>query len=97
MTNPRIWILDRIEDGRVAVLQDEDGRERTVPRSRLPADAREGDALRETGPGADGDHPESDSAESSWILDPEATGRLRAEAEGARSSLRRGPSGPISL
>jgi len=89
MTNAELWVLDRIEDGRTAVLVSPSGEERMVPRSRLPTEAREGDALREA--------PGEEAEAVDFAVDPEATERLRKQAENLRSSLRKGPSGPISL
>jgi hypothetical protein len=94
VTVPRRWILERIEDRSHAVLSDAEGGEtRHVPMARLPEEAREGDALLEHPPrleAGDPPHPR-------YTLDPEGTERLRREAEALRASLRRGPTGPISL
>ena len=81
--NAVLWVLDRVEDGGRAVLVSDAGDERIVPRTELPADVREGDALREL-------HGQEASR---YVIDEEETRRLRREAEGLRSSLRRGPSG----
>ena len=88
MPHSRLWILDRIEDEETAVLIEEGGEgERHVPASDLPSGVKEGDALRQ----AEG------LEEGRWTLDRETTERLRAEARDLRASLRRGPSGPLSL
>jgi len=88
MPHSRLWILDRIEDEETAVLIEEGGEgERRVPASDLPGGVKEGDALRQV----------EGSKGARWTLDREATERLRAEARDLRSSLRRGPSGPLSL
>lgn len=79
-----LWLLDRIEDGH-AVLVAESGARRTIPVDRLPPGAREGHALREL------------EEDAGFAIDEAATERLRARAEELRSSLRRGPSGRISL
>jgi len=94
MTEPRRWIVDRIEDRSHAVLIDAEGGEtRHVPMAGLPEEVREGDALLELPPGLEaGDPPHP-----RYTPDPEATERLRREAEALRASLRRGPTGPISL
>lgn len=107
MSEPTLWILDRIEDGKTAVLVSTSGEERTVPRTSLPSEAREGDALRESGGGTEekGDAATGTAGSESvdrptdlrFRVDHDATERLRNEARDLRSSLRRGPSGPISL
>ncbi len=87
MTTPTLWVLDRFEDHGRAILLAESGEERTVPRAALGPDAKEGDALREV----------RDDGAARYRVDVDATERLRKEAEDLRSSLRRGPSGPMSL
>jgi len=82
-----IWTLDRIEDGTHAVLVADDGAQRVVRIAALPASAAEGDVLREV-EGDDG---------VAYVIDVESTERMRREAAELRQSLRRGPSGPISL
>jgi hypothetical protein len=78
-----LWTLDRIEDEAHAVLISNRGEERVLPRAALPDAAGEGTVLREV--------------EDGWVPDPEATEALRRLAKERRDSLRRGPSGPISL
>jgi hypothetical protein len=78
-----LWVLDRIEDGTHAVLVSDRGEEREVSLSVLPEGVVEGTVLRASGEG--------------WVPDPEATRVRRMRAEQRRDSLRRGPSGPISL
>jgi hypothetical protein len=78
-----LWTLDRIEDGVHAVLISDRGEERVLPRSALPDGVGEGTVLREVG--------------EAWVPDPEATEARRRRAKERRDSLRRGPSGPISL
>jgi hypothetical protein len=82
-----LWVLDRIEDGKHAVLLFETGEERKVVLGQLPDDVREGDALREL---PDGRRPK-------YVVDRAATAKLRRQVEEVRASLRRGPSGPMSL
>jgi hypothetical protein len=95
------WILDRIEDGRSAVLLREDGEERIEPVEALPDGVREGDLLAEVNAG-DGDR-KADSRSSRppsglrYRIDEEATDERRSELARRRAALRRGPSGPISL
>ncbi|HWV56537.1 MAG TPA: DUF3006 domain-containing protein [Longimicrobiales bacterium] len=81
------WVLDRIEDDRHAILVDGHGTQRVVPIGEIPAGAAEGDVLREV----------VIDEGASWIIDSEATERARQEVVELRRSLRRGPSGPISL
>lgn len=82
-----LWVVDRIEDGQEAVLVSEEGEVRILPASDLPAGTGEGDALRAL-PG---------DGRARYAPDREATARLRKEADELRSSLRRGPSGDLSL
>lgn len=84
---PTLWVLDRMEDGAHAVLVSEEGGRRTVRLKDLPDGVREGDALREI----------AGTEASRYMIDEEATRALRRETEDLRSSLRRGPSGDISL
>lgn len=90
MTPGTLWVLDRIEDHDTAVLLSPEGKERLVPVEQLPEGAMEGAALREVG-------LEESSAPGNFILDEEATERRRREARALRDSLRKGPSGPLSL
>lgn len=87
MTEPELWVIDRIEDGRHAVLVSRSGKTTTVPASVLPDGAREGDALRVT----------TTQEAVQYTLDRAETERLKAEAKGLRDSLPRGPSGRLSL
>jgi hypothetical protein len=82
-----IWVLDRIEDAKLCVLLSDSGEERTVTLAELPPGVREGDALREL----------EEETGIRYRVDQEATERLRHEAADLRSSLRRGPSGDVSL
>jgi hypothetical protein len=82
-TEEAAWVLDRIEDEAHAVLVSDRGEEQVVPLSVLPPGVPEGTVLRVSGDG--------------WAPDPEATRVRREQAERRRDSLRRGPSGPISL
>jgi hypothetical protein len=86
-TDASLWVLDRIEDAKLAVLVSEAGDERTVAVAELPPGVREGDALR----------PSADGGNVRYRVDREATERLQQKAKDLRASLRRGPSGPISL
>lgn len=102
-----LWILDRIEDGAIAILLSNDGGERQVPLSYLPSGIREGAALREKPGPSDGvphhqeGPPDRDGPHHRegprYILDQEETERLQDEARKLRDSLPRGPSGPLSL
>ncbi len=87
MSTKDLWVLDRIEDQDRAVLISEGGDIREVPLAALPGDVREGDALRES----------LQEGKARYAMDRAATAALKEKAEQLRSSLRRGPSGPISL
>ena len=78
-----VWVVDRVEDGRRAVLISDGDEERVVDVADLPGGTEEGDVLVRD--------------EGGWRADPETAERLRREADDLRSSLRRGPEGPISL
>jgi hypothetical protein len=89
-----LWILDRIEDGRQAVLQGEDGQERIVPLEALPKGVAEGTVLREAQEAGRTGPPGSPVR---YVADREATARRVAGIQELRASLPRGPSGPLSL
>ncbi|MBX5481353.1 MAG: DUF3006 domain-containing protein [Myxococcaceae bacterium] len=75
-----IAVIDQLDDD-WAVLSTEDGEVRRVPRSALPARAREGDAV------------ELDTMQ----LDPAATERLRSEIAAARARARKKSEPPGDL
>ena len=58
------WIIDRLEDA-LAMCEDENGEITPISRKKIPAEAREGDILREE--------------DGSFILSPQETGDRRRE------------------
>lgn len=69
-----LYSVDRIE-GDVAVLVDEDGNSRDVPRAALPSGIRAGDMLREQN--------------GMFVLDADAANARRARVLQLQNSLRR--------
>jgi len=56
------WIIDRIEDGKIAVLENPDTEEtKELPRAKLPKGAKEGHVLIEDGDGLRIDQAETDA------------------------------------
>lgn len=68
-----IWSVDRIEEG-VAVLEDQQRRQLSLPAERLPPGTREGDCLRRRDTG-------------DFALDSEETARRKARARDLFRSL----------
>jgi hypothetical protein len=83
-----VWVFERRVDGEQALLISESGEERTVSLAHLPRSAEEGYAFREV---------QSEDGVSTFVADEEAWRRLRDEVAELRSSLRKGPSGSLSL
>jgi len=90
MSHDEHWVVDRIEDGEIAVLVSSIEGTREVPLASLPPGSSEGDALRQV-------DEESEGGELRFHLDSELTARLRATTAGLRAKLRRGPSGDLAL
>ncbi len=86
------YVIDRIEDGAWAVLEDPHGRTIDLPRAWLPTDAEEGTTVRiEVVHEADG------SSTHRWTIDV-AAGRERSERiRSLRDALKRAPSGDLDL
>jgi hypothetical protein len=88
---PLLYAIDRFEDREWVVLEDESARTFRVPRSWVPADAREGQVLAV-------DTEESASANALRIVvDSDATTKRQQQVQQLRSSLQRGPKGDLSL
>jgi hypothetical protein len=85
------FIVDRIEDGAIVVLEDDQERTLAVPASWLPRDLSEGDVLQV----AIADTEEGRAVR--FEIDRDATRRLRNEAAALRTSLDRAPEGDIEL
>ena len=88
-----LYTIDRFEGTEWAILEDKDAKTFNVPRSSLPAHAKEGDVLkilqesRDTGP-----------TQSSRIeVDQTATAERMEKISAQREQLRRGPKGDVSL
>jgi hypothetical protein len=86
------FVVDRIEDGEIAVLEDEEGRTFPVPRAWLPGGIREGDVVRLAL-----ENDDRDERVLRFTLDPEVRERRREEILALRQRLTRGPGGDISL
>jgi hypothetical protein len=82
-------IIDRFEND-LAVLETDDRETIDVPRSHLPPEAKEGDALLEL--------PEDEwQGEVRYAVDHELTDQRRQEAEALRASLATAPDGDLEL
>jgi hypothetical protein len=85
------FVIDRIEDGLIAVLEDDQERTLSVPANWLPQDLQEGDVLQV----AIADTEAGRAVR--FEIDRDATRRLRDEASALRASLDRAPEGDIEL
>jgi hypothetical protein len=84
------YLIDRFEDNGWTVLETDDRETIDVPRSHLPPEAREGDALVEL--------PEDErQGEVRYAVDRELTDQRRQEAEALRASLSTVPDGDLEL
>ena len=85
----KTWVLDRIEDGEVAVLVGRDVEtEVMIPRGWLPDKVREGHVIQVEAAG---------DGVVSFAIDQDATDATLRRVQGLRASLRKGPSGDIEL
>lgn len=84
-------VIDRFEDGGLAVLELGPGESLSIPRQWLPADARAGDVVTLS--------VTVSPSESSvaFAHDRAATERRSSENAGLRAGLTKGPSGDIAL
>jgi hypothetical protein len=88
-TTARHYVLDRIEDGRWALLEPEDGGPHLhTPREWLPSTAAEGDLIVAEAPG---------DGSVRFRVDPEGTAARASRVRELREQLRRGPEGDIAL
>jgi hypothetical protein len=88
---PGRYVVDALEHLDVATLEGPDGRSLAVPRSWLPARAREGDVLATLA-------THGDSAESvRFEVDPAATEERRRALQERRDGLPGAPSGDLEL
>jgi len=85
------YTIDRLEAD-WAVLEDEQGRTFSIPRSWLPADAGEGSVLK-----AFDDVVDGAAKVLRFELDPTARDERLKEARSLREQLPRGPKGDVSL
>ena len=89
--SPGRYVVDALEHPDQATLEGPDGRTIAVPRSWLPASAREGDVLRTLG-------PHGDTAESvRFEVDAAATEERRRDLQERRDGLPGAPSGDLEL
>ena len=87
------YAIDRFDGRDWVVLEDDAARTFNVPRSWVPADAREGDVIKihidlQTSPGA---------TALRLALDPDAKVKRIRDADQRRQQLPRGPKGDVSL
>jgi DUF3006 family protein len=86
------YTIDRFEDGGWAVLEDDQQRRMTVPRSWLPITAREGDVVV-----ASEDNPSPTVKNLRLEVDTAARVIRLEDARQLRDRLPRGPKGDVSL
>jgi hypothetical protein len=86
------YIIDRFEGTDWAVLEDEQERTFLVPRRWLPANAREGDAVRETE-----QSPDTDTISLRLQLDQAARDEYVERMQQKRDRLPKGPPGDVKL
>ena len=83
-----VWVLDRIEDGEMAVLIGNDGEtEVVIPAGWLPKAVREGHVIR----------VEVTAGSVAFSIDQDATDAALQRGREMRASIRKGPSGDIAL
>ena len=84
------YIIDRFEDGDLAVLETDEGTMVDVPRAQVPPEAKEGDVLIELA--------ENDlDGEVRYAVDFEATEQRHQEAADLRASILQAPEGDLEL
>lgn len=84
-------IIDRFEDNKIAVLEQEDGSTLDVPAEWIPEGAKEGDVLSFEPP------IDSMSERLHFFIEAEATAQRLAYAKRLRASLTQAPEGDIEL
>jgi hypothetical protein len=93
------YVLDRVEDGSWAVLENPQGLTFRIPLGWLPSAISEGDVLAveherippEGGEGVPGEHG------IRFRIDPQATRKRADEAAARRATLRKAPGGDVEL
>ena len=94
------YVLDRFEDGDLAVLEDETGHTFNVPRFWLPSDLKEGDVVvveqQELVSEDEADFAVGYRGLDIYV-DPDATAARREHARDRRDRLPKGPSGDLKL
>ena len=86
------YVIDRIEDGTWAVLEDSTGRTFDLPRAWLPADADEGATVR-----IEVDHEAHGTTRNRWTIDVAGRQDRSERVDSLRDSLKRAPSGDLDL
>ncbi len=86
-----LYTVDRFEGSEWAVLEDDRAQTLRVPRSWLPAAAREGDVIDASVAAGAG------ATSLLFELDPEKRGERLAQARSIREQLTRGPKGDLEL
>lgn len=96
--NKECYIIDRIEDGSWAVLEQPDGTTFTIPVHWLPEAAMEGDVLDvETDWLHTGHDPNPELSGVYFTIDREETEQRRQAARALRDRLPRAPEGDLEL
>ncbi|MEX2500916.1 MAG: DUF3006 domain-containing protein [Trueperaceae bacterium] len=92
------YVVDRIEDGAWAVLEDRDGGTLDLPASWLPIGTEEGAVLLALVTNGASDRATSGDASSvRFVLDHDATRDRVERAASLRERLKRAPSGDLDL
>jgi len=91
MTTTTKLTVDRIENGSIAVMEDEEGRLFPIPLHWLPGGVSEGDVVRVIAEDAEGGRIVR------FLIDEAETEARQDEAAALRDSLRRAPKGDIEL
>lgn len=89
--NGQTWILERLEDNGVAVLEREDGTTFDVPAEWLPEGVQEGHVLSLERSG------EAEKSTLTFTVQEEATAQRLEEAKALRGSLAQAPEGDMEL
>jgi len=91
MTTTTKLTVDRIENGSIAVMEDEEGKLFPMPLDWLPAGVSEGDVVRAIAEDAEGGRIVR------FAIDEAETEAREDEAAALRDSIRRAPEGDIEL
>lgn len=99
MASPRdtFWTLDRVEDGRWAVLEAADGSSVRVPRVWLPRAVREGHVLRLELGSEDELGEDAHASELRFAVDEVETQQRMEATDELRDRLPEGPEGDLDL